>query len=107
MRAFEGQPQLPPHICAITRNNQSDLWFDTGNNIPIAEPRIYVSREGCIEAAKAIEWVDPAEHEVALGTIADLVGQLEEAKQELETKQKLIDAYELIDKSAGLTPAAA
>lgn len=97
MQKFTGQPPLAPHACAITRRNEDEFWFDTGNNLGVVDPHVYVSRQGAIEVAKALGWVDDQEHQVALETIADLVGQLEEANAEIENRDRIIAAYETVN----------
>jgi hypothetical protein len=63
----------------------------------VVDPHVYVSRQGAVEVAKALGWVDDQEHQVALETIADLVGQLEEANAEIENRDRIIAAYETVN----------
>ncbi len=71
-------------------------FVDTGSEIPIMAPRVYVSEEAVKLMAKMFGMVEETEHQEAL----DLTTQLEMACNELEAELKeanrVIDAAEYL-----------
>lgn len=84
-----------PHRCAMfpqIGNGMGHAFLDTGQDLDLEH--VYLSDVACIEAAKAVGWVDPAAIVAAENHVKELKARIEELEEE---NNRLQDFYDHAD----------
>lgn len=101
MRLIE-HPERPPGTCCVIPGRAQDPegFIDTGNDMPIVEPHIYVSVAAVREMAREVGLPTAEEHADACAQRDELDARVAELERECNQLQTALDATEIVQSYA-------
>jgi hypothetical protein len=92
----------PPYHCAALPQlgaGHPKGFFETGRELPW-ESHVYISVEYVEQRAQQLGWASPGEHARMGEALEEAQAQVELLKRELDSKQSVIDAIDMMESDA-------